>query len=83
MKTEPSQPIAFSVKPAGAAGTFQISLGARDFLGSFSIVTGLLSSYGLNIIRGSVNVTGDTPKEKRVSISLRVVVRKAPVWQAL
>ncbi len=83
MKTEPSQPIAFSVKPAGAAGTFQISLGARDFLGSFSIVTGLLSSYGLNIIRGSVNVTGDTPKEKRVSISLRVEVKKAPDWQAL
>ncbi|MBI4388187.1 MAG: hypothetical protein HY582_04010 [Candidatus Omnitrophica bacterium] len=65
---------------------FNISLVCFDFLGLFSMVAGLFSSYGFNIIRGIVLTIQNTPSLKRKNhalISLHVEVKAIPAWDAL
>ena len=63
---------------------FKLEVGSNDFIGLFSIVAGLVSSYGLNIIRGVVETEAQKPlRERKVLISLEVEAKQTPDWQAL
>ena len=64
LRLDPSNPVALEIRPLDGR-RFQITVVAFDYFSEFSILCGLLSSFGLNIQAGDVHTFSDVQGGRR------------------
>ncbi len=66
-QVEPEHPISLNIKPLDE-GQFRITIVAFDYFSGFSILCGLLSSFGLDIVSGEVHTYSDRTIRKIIDV---------------